>query len=50
MSVDAGELFFLNVDIREVLNVENKLEVFQEWFVEVAEKYLEIQNSECLTE
>ena len=52
MSVDAGELFFLKVDLREVLekNVENKLELFQEWFIEVAEKYFEIINSECLTE
>ena len=50
MFVDAGELFFLKVDLREVLekNVENKLELFQEWFIEVAEKYFEIRNSECL--
>ena len=50
MSVDTGELFFLNVDLREVLSVEIKLEVVQEWFIEVADKYLEIRHSESFTE
>ena len=39
LSVDAGELYFLNVDLREVFSVENKLELFQEWIIEVTGKF-----------
>ena len=40
----------MKVDFREVFekNVESKLDLFQEWFIKVAEKDYEIRNSELL--